>query len=246
MLARLGPAFKECPAGRVTLSGDRVVGTNRTFEVDITRPVSISTTVITQGMWTAVMSTTPWIDQATAQPRGDVRIGDDYPAVWVSWNDAMLFCGALQTLMSQTVGLPTESQWEYAYRAGTSTTFYWGDDPKIAPDRAVGTHFDRTTMKTCRPGMMPVSTMPPNPRGLYDMAALVSEWVADRYPINDDSPFIRAGAYPYETTVQDWMGREGDQHMIRKGCFRMRRGARLRPSSASVTRTTPMMTSDSG
>ncbi len=54
---------------------------------------------------------------------------DDQPVVNVSWNDAVKFCEWLSKEESQTYELPTEAEWEYACRAGTTTPYHSGDDP---------------------------------------------------------------------------------------------------------------------
>jgi len=84
---------------------------------------------LTKRQWQAVMGTTPWSGQ-------DYVLDDlDSPAVYVSWNDAQAFITALNTHITNTgqgaatFRLPTEAEWEYACRAGTTTRFYWGDDP---------------------------------------------------------------------------------------------------------------------
>ena len=78
---------------------------------------------LSKRQWVAMMGTEPWLGQLSVTNDPDSR------AVYVSWNDAKAFFAALNTHTGLTFRLPSESEWEYAARAGTTTRFYWGDDP---------------------------------------------------------------------------------------------------------------------
>ncbi|MEI2806936.1 MAG: SUMF1/EgtB/PvdO family nonheme iron enzyme [Albidovulum sp.] len=111
---------------------------------------------------------------------------DDHPVVCVSWNDANRYLEWLAKETGQPYRLPTEAEWEYAARAGTTTARYWGDDPDQAcgyanvADQTLG----RTPMHNCRDGYTytaPVGTFAANGWGLKDMLGNVWEWTCSAY-----------------------------------------------------------------
>ena len=110
--------------------------------------------------------------------------GADLPTDSVSWEDARDYC------KKQGYRLPTEAEWEFAARAGTTNEFYWGDavigkeanfcDSKCdlnSRDANLTDGFKNTA---------PVGSFPPNSFGLYDMAGNVGEWVFDWMPVNEN------------------------------------------------------------
>jgi formylglycine-generating enzyme required for sulfatase activity len=120
---------------------------------------------------------------------------DDQPVVEVSWTDAKAFCDWLSQKTGKTYTLPTEAQWEYACRAGTTTERYWGDD-----DDQMGKYAntaDRTLKRDLGAKVpsswvfadttdgyvvsAPVGRFKPNAFGLYDMIGNVWEWCEDWY-----------------------------------------------------------------
>lgn len=116
--------------------------------------------------------------------------GDNHPAVCVSCADALAFCRWLGQTERRAYRLPTEAEWEYACRAGTTTAYAWGDDPfdKLAranaadaawtgrvPDSIGFPWFDAYVFTS------PVAAFPANAWGLFDMYGNVSEWCADVY-----------------------------------------------------------------
>ncbi len=95
--------------------------------------------------------------------------GDDRPVELVSWDDAVEFCQRLSQQTGAEYRLPTEAEWEYAARAGTTTKYYFGDD--LTSDLAnYDSNVDQTTA---------VGKYPPNAFGLYDMHGNVWEWCQD-------------------------------------------------------------------
>jgi formylglycine-generating enzyme required for sulfatase activity len=108
--------------------------------------------------------------------------GLDYPIEQISWDDAIEFCAKLSQLTGRTHTLPSESQWEYACRAGTDTAFYFGDT--ITPELANynGDYpYNGAPVGENRGKATPVGMFPPNAFGLYDMHGNVWEWCLDSY-----------------------------------------------------------------
>ncbi|MHC4116810.1 MAG: formylglycine-generating enzyme family protein [Planctomycetota bacterium] len=127
-------------------------------KVTLTKSFYIGVYEVTQQQYEKVMGTTP---SRVEKPRR--------PVDTVSWIDAHEFCQRLSRMENRPYRLPTEAEWEYACRAGTTTEYYWGDEPD---DRYAWTGVS---------GPDDVGTRLPNAWGLYDMSGNVWEWCADRY-----------------------------------------------------------------
>ena len=135
-------------------------------QVTLTKGFYLGKYEVTQAQWERVMGNNPSHFK-----------GADKPAEKVSWNDAVEFCKKL-TEMEKNAGrvpqgmsyqLPTEAQWEYACRAGTSTMYSWGDSISSA-----NANYDKNVDETT-----PVGKYPANPWGFHDMHGNVWEWCAD-------------------------------------------------------------------
>jgi formylglycine-generating enzyme required for sulfatase activity len=137
---------------------------------------------------------------------------DDEPVVQVSWNDAVAFCQWLSGKDHRSYRLPTEAEWEYACRAGTTTRWCTGDDP-AALEQVAWT----------QDAIHPVGGKKPNAFGLYDMHANVWEWCLDRF-----------GHYPRERVVDPTGAPSGKARVLRGGACtstavdRTRSASRLR------------------
>jgi formylglycine-generating enzyme required for sulfatase activity len=108
--------------------------------------------------------------------------GDEQPVVHVTWNDAAAFCNWLSKKEGKDYRLPTEAEWEYSCRAGTTTAFNFGGScdgnrANVDGKSPYGTDVKGPYLeRTCE-----VGSYPPNSFGLYDMHGNAGEWCADRY-----------------------------------------------------------------
>lgn len=127
---------------------------------------------VTQAQWQAVMGRLP----------GCRFHGADLPVEGICWKDAVEFCARLAKKTARPYTLPSEAQWEYACRAGTSTPFSLGETITTDYVNYVGDH----TFRDEPPGIYrhtptPAGTFPPNPWGLYDMHGGLWELCADAW-----------------------------------------------------------------
>lgn len=198
-----GVAFKmiAIPAGTFTM-GSPVTEVGRgddevQHQVTISEPFYISETPVTQKLWTVVMGLNP----------SSYTVGTNLPVHNVTPVEARKFAMELEEITGRPFRLPTEAQWEYACRAGTT-------GPRYASLSEINW---RPTKDGIRP-YLPVATGRPNPWGLYDMLGGGFEWCNDWYlgpyspsPVSDPTGFPMGGYF--RTVVRGGFG--DDPTMIR-------------------------------
>lgn len=173
--------------------------------VVLTRGYWLGKYEVTQREWKEVMETDPW------KGKIESKDGEDFPASFVTWDDAVEFCrkfteqersqGRLPVEWEYT--LPTEAQWDAACRARTTTTFNFGDDRSQLGDYA---WFETNASSRGENWPHRVGQKQANPWGLHDMHGNVSEWCLDYY-----SERLPGGRDPKVT--------DGSMRVSRGGCF---------------------------
>ena len=185
-----GMRFRWCPPGTFTMGTPAVTDNESAVSVTLSQGFWLGETVVTQGQWEALMKSTPWKDKPY------VKEGADYPASYISHGDAgdgkletnsaSAFCDLLteQERKARRLPagwkylLPTEAQWEYACRAGTRTTFSFGDNENPLGDYG---WFDTNAHSVGESYAHRVGLKQPNGWGLLDMHGNVWEWCQDWY-----------------------------------------------------------------
>jgi formylglycine-generating enzyme required for sulfatase activity len=126
------------------------------------------------------------------------------PVINVSWNDAKAFLNWMSQKTGKTYRLPTEAEWEYAARAGTDSTFWWGGD--------LGTR--QANCAECKTGeasrTMPVGSFKANAFGLFDTAGNAAEWVEDCWNDNYRGAPVNGMA---------WTAGQCNMRVLRGGAF---------------------------
>ncbi len=210
----LGMKLVLLPPGKFTM-GSPVSQAQRTdfeeeHEVEITRPFWMGSCEVTVGQFRKFVADTGYKTTVEGGEKGcfgwNAAAGklepgpkfswknpgwkqtDDCPAVNLSWNDAKAFCAWLSKKEGKTYRLPTEAEWEYACRAGSTSRYHSGDDPETLAEAA--NVVDASAKKTFPQWSSiqgddgftftaPVGSFKPNAFGLYDMHGNALEWCED-------------------------------------------------------------------
>jgi formylglycine-generating enzyme required for sulfatase activity len=128
---------------------------------------------ITQRQWRAVMDTNPAFYS---------RLSPECPVEQVSWNDCRTFCERASSRSFYRFRLPSEAEWEYACRAGTTTRYFWGNSDCV-PDSNKQCELNKYAWWSNNQNgtTHPVGQLLPNPWGLYDILGNVYEWCLDTW-----------------------------------------------------------------
>jgi formylglycine-generating enzyme required for sulfatase activity len=205
----LGMKFVLIPAGTFQMGSpesepDRF-DNERQHQVTISRPFYLQTTPVTQGQWIKVMGNNPSYFR---------ECGEDCPVEQVSWDDAQDFLIKLNQMeKTDNYRLPTEAEWEYACRAGSTNKWCFGDDEVKLGEYA---WYDKNSADETHP----VGQKKPNAWGLYDMHGNVYEWCQDWYgeypagPVTDprgpssrEGRVLRGGSWYYLARLTRSAGR---------------------------------------
>ena len=198
----LGMSFVLVPAGTFTMGSPEDepgrASDETQHQVTISNSFYMQTTEVTQAQWEAVMGS----------DRSHFSGFADCPVERVSWNDVQDFITALNAMGEGTYRLPTEAEWEYACRAGSTTAFPNGDitetgcryDPNLM---GMGWYCYNASHKT-----HPVARKDPNAWGLYDMHGNVGEWCQDWY-----------GDYPSGHVTDPTGPSSGEKRVLRGGYY---------------------------
>ena len=189
------PEFVHCDAGEFMMGGVKFDSEMPVHNVRISAPFWVGKYAVTQKQFLSVMGTNPaaWQDDL------------ENPVEQVTWDEAAAFCAKLNDSCASFLpegyhfDLPTEAQWEYACRAGTTTEFWWGDIPLTGK-------MNFSESKYGRP--IRVGSYASNPWGIFDMNGNVWEWCKDWYgaycerdeidpvgPMSGQLRVVRGGSY---------------------------------------------------
>jgi formylglycine-generating enzyme required for sulfatase activity len=163
---------------------------------------------VTQQQW-RVVAALPKVkidlksDPSCFKGDGSTSLTNNLPVERVSWNDAQEFCARLSRMANKTYRLPTEAEWEYACRGGTTTPFYCGETISTDLANYDGNYtYGQGQKGEYREKTTEVGKFPANPFGLYDMCGNVWEWCEDGWHENyinapiDGSAWTSLGSKP--------------------------------------------------
>lgn len=195
----------------------RYIGSETPHWVELTHPFYMGVHEVTQDDYQAVMGHNPSAFSQGGENADKVKDieTDRFPVEMVSWNDAQDFCKTLKGLpgeQDRLYRLPTEAEWEFSCRAGTTTATYVGDSLTFESGSFAGTFPYQSTKKApFSPHPAIVGSYPPNAFGLYDMIGNLCEWCEDTYDYGVN--------YYANSPIQNPLNTVGFRRVRRGGCF---------------------------
>jgi len=171
------------------------------------QPFFIGKYQVTQAQW-KIVAGFPKVNRDLESDPSNFK-GDNRPIETISWDEAVEFCARLSKRLGSEYRLPSEAEWEYACRAGTTTPFHFGDTITTDLVNYNGNYtFAKSPKGKYRNETTPVGTFPPNAFGLYDIHGNVWEWCADTWHGNYQ------GAPNNETS---WINENDNQYRVLRG-----------------------------
>jgi len=194
--------FAWCPAGSFRMGGTVHNDEQPIHKVTLTKGFYMGIYPVTQAQWKAVLGTDPSYFK-----------GANRPVESVTWHECNEFCTKLSGLLKErvTVRLPSEAEWEYACRAGTTTEYHFGNVINTDLANYDGNYsFNDSPKGECRKETTDVGSFPANSWGLYDVHGNVWEWCRDAKrtytaadytdedeTISDNTRVMRGGSWRY-------------------------------------------------
>jgi formylglycine-generating enzyme required for sulfatase activity len=198
----------QVPAGTFSMGSDEDFSETPVHTVTI-KAFAIGKFPITVREWSACVAAKGCTFAASGR--------DDAPVLNLTWTDAQQFVTWLAAATHKNYRLPSEAEWEYAARGGTSTAFWWGREVQSGMVNCRGCN---EPYDSKRPAA--VGSFKPNPFGLYDMGGGAGQWVADCWHKDYRGAPADGSAWMDEGTCQ--------AHVFRSGSWK-NRSADVRPAS---------------
>ena len=198
-----GPVMMQLPGGTYRMGGSSAI-----LAADEVPRHSVTVPAFAIGVYEVTFAEYYKFAQATGRkkPKNNGWDTKTHPVVDVSWDDAVAYTRWLSKQTGQKYRLPSESEWEYAARGGTKTSYWWGSKTGVGNAHCFDCKSDYSLSKPAR-----IGTYKPNPFGLYDTAGNLFEWVHDCYHKN------------YQDAPDDgsvWEGGDCDVRVVRGGAYR--------------------------
>jgi formylglycine-generating enzyme required for sulfatase activity len=211
-----GMKFAWIPPGPFTMGSPKDEKSRNVLEiqhpVELTRGFYMGVFPVTQEQWRTVIRASDYIKPEEGFDLGDpsrFAKGGKLPVEGISWDDCQSFLKKLRKMDKQDYRLPTEAEWEYACRAGTTTPFYFGDTIATSQANYCGLFtYGKGVKGLNRQKTTPVGTFAPNAFGLYDMHGNVAQWCQDRF-----------GKYPQHRVIDPQGPKDGGNRILRGGSW---------------------------